>query len=63
MGDSLRTSTVEAPVLPVERFTGRWLRMQQAQLALKTAAGAQASGQGDDVIGGEKRVRHNIGVV
>lgn len=50
----LRTST-EAPLLPVERFTGRWLRIQQAQLALKTAAGDQvASGQGDDVIGGEK---------
>eukprot|EP00434_Breviolum_minutum_P004289 symbB.v1.2.003783.t1/scaffold214.1/size264264/5 len=41
----LLTST-EAPVLPVERFTGRWLRIQQAQLALKTAAGDQVASGG-----------------
>lgn len=41
----LLTST-EAPVLPVERFTGQWLRIQQAQLALKTAAGEQVASGG-----------------
>ncbi len=51
----LRTST-EAPM--VERFTGGWLRIQQAQLALKTAAGGQvASGQG--IIWGLRLTRRN----